>query len=173
MEDPQLSISEKLLPEFDREFSTTRKFLALVPDDKISWKPHVKSMELGRLALHIADFTERAGNVLTQASRVVTADDLAKRQGAWKTATRDSIVDRFDSHLNSAREALASTTDAAWNAPWQLEFMGRKVFDGPRGLAYRSIVVSHMIHHRAQLGLYLRLNDIAIPGSYGPSADEQ
>lgn len=168
-----MSTFETLLPEFDREFATTRKFLALVPDDKLTWKPHSKSMELGRLASHISDFSERAVNVLTQSERVVTPEELAKRKDAWKSATRESILNRFDANLGKAREALASSSDAAWNEPWKLEFMGRKAFDGPRGLAYRSVVMSHMIHHRAQLGLYLRLNDIAIPGSYGPSADEQ
>lgn len=168
-----MSISEKLLPEFDREFSNTRKFLALIPDDKIFWKPHAKSMELGRLVSHIADFTERAWQVLTQRERVVTPEELAARRDAWKTATRESILSKFDGSLDKARQALASTDDAKWDTPWTLVFNGRKVFDGPRAVAYRTIVVSHMIHHRAQLGLYLRLNDIAIPGSYGPSADEQ
>lgn len=168
-----MSISEKLLPEFDREFSSTRKFLALIPDDKISWKPHARSMELGRLASHISDFSERAFQVLTQPERNVTPDELAQRRDAWKSATRESIVGKFDGSLDKAREALASADDAIWDTPWRLVFNGRKVFDGPRGLAYRTIVVSHMIHHRAQLGLYLRLNDIAIPGCYGPSADEQ
>lgn len=168
-----MSISEKLLPEFEREFSTTRKFLALIPDEKISWKPHAKSMELGRLASHIADFTERAHQVLTQSERVVTPEELAKRKDAWKSATRESILQKFDGSLEPARKALAATTDDAWFASWQLVFNGRKVFDGARAGAYRSVVMSHMIHHRAQLGLYLRLNDIAIPGAYGPSADEQ
>lgn len=168
-----MSISEKLLPEFDKEFTTTRKFLALIPDDKISWKPHTKSMELGRLASHLSDFSERAYQVLTQPERVVTPEELAQRKDAWKSATRESIVGKFDGSLQMAHDALASTPDAKWDTPWTLVFNGRKVFDGPRGVAYRTIVVSHMIHHRAQLGLYLRLNDIAIPGSYGPSADEQ
>ncbi|HEV2465184.1 MAG TPA: DinB family protein [Acidobacteriaceae bacterium] len=168
-----MSIAEKLLPEFDREFSSTRKFLALIPDDKISWKPHAKSMELGRLASHISDFSERAYQVLTQPERVVTPEELAQRRDAWKSATRESIVSKFDGSLQKAHDALASMPDAKWDTSWKLVFSGRTVFDGPRGLAYRNIVVSHMIHHRAQLGLYLRLNDIAIPGTYGPSADEQ
>lgn len=168
-----MTTSEKLLPEFDREFATTRKFLALVPDDKLTWKPHPKSMELGRLASHISDFSERAVNVLTQSERAVTPEELARRKDAWKSAKRASILDSFDANLAKAREALAATTDDAWDASWKLEFMGRKVFDGPRAAAYRSVVLSHMIHHRAQLGLYLRLNEISIPGSYGPSADEQ
>lgn len=168
-----MSNSEKLLPEFDREFASTRKFLALVPDGKFAWKPHAKSMEMGRLALHLSDMAERAVNVLAQPSRVVTPEDLAKRKDAWKSATRDSILSRFDANLKSAREAMIATSDAAWDAPWRLEFLGRTVFDGPRWAAYRSIVMSHQIHHRAQLGVYLRLNDIAIPGVFGPSADEQ
>jgi uncharacterized damage-inducible protein DinB len=167
-----MSMSEILLPEFDREFATTRKFLALVPDDKSAWKPHAKSMEMGRLASHTADMAERAEQVLTTSVRSVTAEEVAKRKDAWVGRTREAILEKFDADLKAAREALAATSDAAWNEPWKLEFMGRAVFNGPRGVAFRSIVMSHMIHHRAQLGLYLRLNDIAIPGTYGPSADE-
>ena len=167
-----MSMSEMLLGEFDREFATTRKFLALVPDDKSGWKPHAKSMEMGRLASHLADMAERAAQVLTTSGRTVTAEDLAKRKDAWKSVTRDGLLENFDVNVKRAREALATTGDAAWNEPWKLEFMGREVFHGPRAQAFRMIVMSHMIHHRAQLGLYLRLNDIAIPGTYGPSADE-
>ena len=167
-----MSMSEMLLGEFDREFATTRKFLALVPDDKSAWKPHPKSMEMGRLALHLADMAERAGQVLTTSVRAVSAEDLAKRKDAWKGKTREQILEKFDADLKSAREALAATSDQAWNEPWNLVFMGREIFNGPRAVAFRSIVLSHMIHHRAQLGLYLRLNEIAIPGTYGPSADE-
>lgn len=167
-----MSMSEMLLGEFDREFATTRKFLALAPDDKTAWKPHAKSMEMGKLASHIADMAERAGQVLTTNVYAVTPEDLAKRRSAWVGKTHAEILEKFDADLKAAREALAATSDAAWNELWKLVFMGREVFCGPRAVAFRTIVMSHMIHHRAQLGLYLRLNEIAIPGTYGPSADE-
>ncbi|HTW46133.1 MAG TPA: DinB family protein [Acidobacteriaceae bacterium] len=167
-----MSISETLLPEFDKEFASTRKIQALVPDDRLAWKPHAKSMEMGRLGWHITGLTGRAVDVLTTGVRTVTAEDVAKRKDAWVGKTRGMILEQFDADLKAAREALASTSDAAWGEPWKLVFIGRAVFDGPRATAYRNMVISHMIHHRAQLGLYLRLNDIAIPGVYGPSADE-
>lgn len=167
-----MTISETLLPEFDREFATTRKFLALVPNDRLAWKPHAKSMEMGRLAWHIMGLTERAVDVLKTSVRTVTQEDMAKRKDAWVGKTREKILERLDADLKVAREALTATSDAAWNEPWKLVFNGRAVFEGPRAAAFRGIIMSHMIHHRAQLGLYLRLNDIAIPGTYGPSADE-
>ena len=167
-----MSMSEMLLGEIDREFPTTRKFLALVPDDKSGWKPHAKSMEMGRLASHLADMAERAGQVLATSARTVTAEEVAMRKDAWKNMTREATLEKFDTNLKAAREALAASDDSAWSEPWKLEFMGREVFNGQRAIAFRSIVMSHMIHHRAQLGLYLRMNDIAIPGTYGPSADE-
>lgn len=167
-----MSIAERLLPEFDREFATTRKFLALVPDDKLGWKPHAKSMELGRLAWHISDFPGYALGVASQPGFSVKLEDLPKRRSAWVNKTREAILARFDADLKAGREVLAAVPDAAWDEPWKLEFGGQAVFDNARNVAYRTVVMNHMIHHRAQLGLYLRLNEIPIPGTYGPSADE-
>lgn len=167
-----MSISEKLLPEFDREFATARKFLALVPDDKLGWKPHTKSMELGRLAWHVSDFPGYGLGVTSQPGFSVKSEDLPKRRSAWVGKNRAAILDRFDTDLKAAREALQNVPDSAWDDNWKLEFGGQTVFNDARRTAYRNIVINHMIHHRAQLGLYLRLNDIPIPGTYGPSADE-
>lgn len=167
-----MSIAEKLLPEFDREYATTRKFLALVPDDKLAWKPHAKSMELGRLAWHVSDFPGYALGVTSQPGFSVKAEDIPKRRGAWVGKNRAAILDRFDADLKAAREALQAVPDSAWDQHWKMEFAGNTVFDDARRTAFRMVVMNHMIHHRAQLGLYLRLNDIPIPGTYGPSADE-
>lgn len=167
-----MNISEKLLPEFDREFASTRKFLALVPDDKLGWKPHAKSMELGRLAWHLSDFPGYALSVASKPGLSFNLEDMPKRRGAWVGKTREAILERFDTDLKAAREALLATPDAAWDERWTMEFGGRMVIDDARLAVYRIMAMSHMIHHRAQLGLYLRLNEIAIPGTYGPSADE-
>jgi uncharacterized damage-inducible protein DinB len=167
-----MSIAENLLPEFDREFAGTRKFLALVPDDRLAWKAHAKSMEMGRLAWHLSDLTERVVDVLTKSSRTVTAEDLMKRKDAWKGKTHEMILERFDTNLKVGRETLAGMSDSAWDDRWQLVFNGRLLIDDRRSGVYRSVIISHQVHHRAQLGLYLRLNEIAIPGVYGPSADE-
>lgn len=167
-----MSIAETLLPEFDREFATTRKFLALVPDDKLGWKPHAKSMELGRLAWHLSDFPGYALSVATKPGLSFSLEDMPKRRGAWVGKTREAILERFDADLKAAREALLATPDAAWSERWTMEFGGRTVIDDAKLAVYRMLAMNHMIHHRAQLGLYLRLNEIAIPGTYGPSADE-
>jgi len=167
-----MSFAKKLLPEFDREYATTRKFLALVPDDKLGWKPHAKSMELGRLAWHVSDFPGYALSVASTLGFSVRLEDLPKRRSAWVGKTCEAILERFDTDLKAAREVLAAVPDAAWDEHWKLEFGGQAVFDDPRRTAFRTVVMNHMIHHRAQLGLYLRLNDIPIPGTYGPSADE-
>jgi uncharacterized damage-inducible protein DinB len=167
-----MSIPEKLLPEFDREFETTRKFLALVPDDKLGWKPHAKSMDLGRLAWHISDFPVYALSVTSKPKLSFKTEDMPKRRSAWVGKSRAGILERFDTDLKQGREALLAVPDAAWGDRWQMEFDGRVVIDDARSAVYRDLVMSHQIHHRAQLGLYLRLNEIPIPGVYGPSADE-
>lgn len=167
-----MSIAEKLLPQFDREFSNTRKFLALVPDDRLAWKPHEKSMELGRLAWHLSDFPEWTVNALERDGLNFSLEELPKMRREWVGKTRAAMLQRFDADLKRAREAVIAIGDSGWAEPWQLKVGGRVAIDETRGGVYRNMVISHQVHHRAQLGLYLRLNDIAIPGVYGPSADE-
>jgi|SRR5271154_4961222 len=166
------TIAESLLPEFDTEYGNTRKFLALVPDDKLTWKPHEKSMELGRLAWHLSDFPSWCTDTLTKDVLVFGDEDGAKMMGAWQGKTREQILARFDADLATARAAVASVSDEAMAVNWKMEWNGQPIIDEPRGDVYRKWVVNHMVHHRAQLGLYLRLLDIPIPGCYGPSADE-
>lgn len=167
-----MNISEKFLPEFDEEFATTRKFLELVPDDKLTWKPHEKSMELGRLAWHIADFPEWCRDTFKQDFLRMTEEDGATAMDGWKSKTRADMLARFDRDLPEARAMLAKASDADMAHPWKMEWAGQVVIDSPREQVLRKWVLNHLIHHRAQLGVYLRLNDIAVPGSYGPSADE-
>ncbi|HZD50356.1 MAG TPA: DinB family protein [Silvibacterium sp.] len=166
------TIAESFLPEFDAEFANTRKFLALVPDDKPTWKPHDKSMELGRLAWHVSDFPSWCRDTLIKDALVFKSSDGEEMKKAWHGKTRADMLARFDADLLEARAALAATTDDAWAGHWKFEWDGVPFIDEPRIYVYRKWVVNHMIHHRAQLGVYLRLNDIAIPGCYGPSADE-
>jgi len=166
------TLAEKLLPEFDTEYSNTRKFLALVPDDKLTWKPHEKSMELGRLAWHVSDFPSWCAETINKDKLTLTDADSAKMMGAWKGKTRDQILARFDADLESARAALAAASDEALARNWKMEWNGQTIIDEPRSDVYRKVVMNHMIHHRAQLGVYFRLNGIPIPGCYGSSADE-
>ncbi|HEX3685103.1 MAG TPA: DinB family protein [Bryobacteraceae bacterium] len=167
-----MTIARKLLPEFDEEFATTRKFLALVPDDKLTWKPHEKSMELGRLAWHISDFPEWCRETINQDTLSMTPEDGAKAAHEWEGKKRADMLARFDRDLPEARAALANAGDDALARPWKMEWAGQTIIDSPREEVLRKWALNHMIHHRAQLGVYLRLNNIPIPGSYGPSADE-
>lgn len=167
-----MSMTSRFTPEFEFEFANTRKILELVPDDNLGWKPHEKSMELGRLAWHVGDFPGWCRDALSKPGMSITAEDAEKYQGAWKGKTRADILARFDKEMEEARAAMASTDDEAWMANWKMEWMGNAVVDMPRVGVYRSMVMNHMIHHRAQLGVYFRLLNIPIPGLYGPSADD-
>jgi len=168
-----MSLAASLLPEFDYEFSNTRKLLERLPDDHLSWKPHVKSMELGRLAWHVADFPEWCRDTMKLPGMSVTAEDAPKYMNLWQGKKREDILARFDHDLPEARQALAATSDEEMGRNWKMEWMGQTVVDMPRIAVYRSMVMNHMIHHRAQLGVYLRMLNIPIPGLYGPSADEK
>ncbi len=167
-----MSLAATLLPEFDHEFANTRKLLERVPNDHLSWKPHEKSMELGRLAWHVADFPSWCNDAMSKPGLSMTAEDGAKYADEWKGKTREEIVTRFDRDLPVAKAALSGTSDEAMMKNWKMEWMGQTVIDMPRIAVYRSMVMNHMVHHRAQLGVYLRMLNIPLPGCYGPSADE-
>lgn len=160
-------ISEALLPEFDQEVAITKKTLDRVPL-KPDFTPHAKSMPLAKLAAHVA---ELAGFGLT----VLETDQLDFSSGSYKPLEFESgaqLVKVFDEGAAKVREALAKTSDEAWGANWKLTYEGHPIFQGSRFLAYRSMFLNHLVHHRAQLGVYLRLNDVPVPKTYGPSADE-
>ncbi len=163
-----MPISELLLPEFDEEIKKTRTMLERVPEDKKDFAPHPRSMPLNRLAPHVA---ELAGFGLT----VLTTPELDFSQGSYKPLPFESVaqlVSVLDEGAAKVRAALASTPDAAWTQPWKLSFGGKPIFSGSRFLAYRQMFLNHLVHHRAQLGVYLRLNDKPVPATYGPSADD-
>jgi len=166
-----MPISEMLLPEFDQEMANTRKLLACVPDDKLSYKPHEKSMVLGRLAGHIAELP-------SWASHTIDLDelDITPKPGegfkAYSAPSQEDLLKTFDKNAAAARKAIAGASDEHMAKIWKLIFQGRAVIEMPRAAVLRSVVMNHLIHHRAQLGVYLRLNDVAIPGMYGPSADD-
>ena len=166
------TIAEQLLPEFDMEYGNTRKFIALVPDDKVTWKPHEKSMELGRLAWHLSDFPSWCRDTLKKDTLSFTDADAGKMMGEWKDKTHEQMLARFDGDLKEARAALANASDEAMAAHWKMEWNGAAFIDEPRIDVYRKWVINHMVHHRAQLGVYLRLLGVPIPGCYGASADE-
>lgn len=161
-----MTISEILLPEFDQEMTNTRAILECVPEDKFAWKPHEKSMTMGRLASHVAEMPQWAVFTINQDTLELTPDTKP-----FSAATKHELMDAFSDNISAARAAIAGATDEKLAKAWTLIYGGKTVLSMPRAAILRTMVMSHIIHHRAQLGVYLRLNDIPIPGMYGPSAD--
>lgn len=162
-----MALKDGLMAEYDHEMGTTRKLLDRLPDDRLSWKPHEKSMTLGGLATHLANLPVWGDQILNQASF-----DLADAPpNLTPKASRAEVLAHFDERVKATR-AWLDKTDAELVAPWTLKRGGQQVFTMPRVAAFRSFVLSHSIHHRGQLSVYLRLNEVAVPAIYGPSADE-
>jgi uncharacterized damage-inducible protein DinB len=164
-----MAIKDGLLAEFDHEMGTTRKLLDRVPDDpaRLSWKPHPKSMSLGGICTHLANLPHWGVTILSDASfDVATAPPSIDEQ-----RSRADIVALFEDAARKAR-AVLDKTDAEFLAPWSLRRGGQEMFTMPRVSAFRTFVLYHSVHHRGQLSVYLRLNDIPVPSIYGPSADE-
>lgn len=162
-----MSISELLLPEFDEEMKKTRITLERVPT-KPDFAPHPKSMPLGKLAPHVAQL---AGFGLS----ILTTPRVDFSTGSYKALPLESaaqLVSALDEGAAKVRKALAETPDDAWRENWQLLLQGKPIFNGSRFLAYRQMFLNHIVHHRAQLGVYLRLNGQPVPATYGPSADD-
>jgi uncharacterized damage-inducible protein DinB len=164
-----MPISELLLPEFDQEMQTTRTMLERVPFDKKDFVPHPKSMPLGGLAPHVAELVGFGATVLTTPELDFSAGSARTRPPFEQTG----LLKIFDDNVAKARAALSNLQDDAWTLPWKLSFQGKPIFSGSRFLAYRTMFLNHLVHHRAQLGVYLRLNDKPLPASYGPSADDR
>ena len=165
-----MSIAESLLPEFDREMGLTRRLLERVPDGQFAWKPHEKSMTLGRLAEHLAELPGWA--------RVSINDDgidmsVSRPPDYVPPATRAAVLAMFDKNVTESRTALTGRTDAELMAPWTLKAQGKEIFTMPKAIVLRGFVMNHIIHHRGQMTVYLRLQDVPLPSIYGPSADEQ
>jgi uncharacterized damage-inducible protein DinB len=164
------SIAQALLPEFDHEAAVTRTVLERVPEAQAGWRPHPKSMTLGELAIHLASIP--AWGVLTLRERQFDLSPPgapAYTPPAWQSLAQTLAV--FDEKIGKTRAALVAVTDLELAQPWTLKKGGDKVFTAPRGSVLRSFVLNHSVHHRAQLGLYLRMLDVPVPAMYGPTAD--
>jgi uncharacterized damage-inducible protein DinB len=166
-----MAIKDALLPEFDHEMATTRRLLERLPEAEFAWKPHDRSMALGQLAGHIANLPQWC--TATLASTVFDLDALPVDARPQLPASRAAVLEEFDGKVAAARNQLTSTTDAEFMTPWTLKKGGQEVFTLPRISAIRSFVMNHLIHHRGQLSVYLRLKDVPLPSIYGPTADEQ
>jgi uncharacterized damage-inducible protein DinB len=166
-----MSLSEMLLPEFDQEMANTRKTLERVPDDKLDWKPHEKSTTFRGLATHLANLPTWAIHTINLESIDLNPVGAPPMRMTPVNSSAEAL-ETFDQNLNAAREAIAGASDEHLLKPWSLLNGGQTVLTLPRVGVLRGFVMNHNIHHRAQLGVYLRLNDIPVPSIYGPSADE-
>jgi uncharacterized damage-inducible protein DinB len=163
-----MAISELLLSEFDEEMKKTRATLERVPEDKKDFTPHPKSMTLKRLAPHVAELPDFGLSILT-------TPELDFGKGNYKPLPFESaaqLVRALEEGAAKMRAVLQKMPDEAWTESWKLSFGGKPVFSGSRFLAYRQMFLNHLVHHRAQLGVYLRLTDKPVPATYGPSADD-
>jgi len=166
-----MTTAEILLQDYDIEMAMTRRILERVPEDNPDYKCHEKSMPLGKLTMHVATLPVFGKTILTTPNM-----DMKDPKTSWPDMTfrnRDIALATFDAAAADARAALVASSDADLAANWKFSVGDHVISNGPRSLAFKHMYFNHLIHHRAQLGVYLRLNDVAVPGVYGPSADEQ
>jgi len=166
-----MALRDAILPEFDHEMGTTRKVLERVPEGKPDWKPHDRSMTLARLAGHLAELPSMAVMTFQGNSFDFRAPGAPPRQPTVMTS-RGQLLDVFDKNVAAARAAMAKASDEDLQQTWTLQSGGETIFSMPRIAVLRSMVLNHVIHHRGQLSVYLRMNDAKVPSIYGPSADE-
>lgn len=164
-----MDIQKELMAEYDREAATTRKLLEAIPENAdFAWKPHDKSMALGRLAAHVSDTTgDWALHTLTT-DRMDWTPDMTPKD----PPTKKELLERFEKQVAEVKPALGSMTPEKWDSNWKFVAGDQAWIDDTKYGVWRTWVVNHMVHHRAQLGVYIRLLGAKLPGSYGPSADE-
>jgi uncharacterized damage-inducible protein DinB len=162
-----MPLVDSLLPEFDHEMIVTRKVLERVPEDRLTWKPHEKSYSLGQLAQHVATVPMWGAVTITQSEL-----DMTGGQAPSQIESRSALLATFDANVAGTRAALAGKTDAELMAPWTLKAGDKTLFTMPKASVWRSFMMSHLIHHRGQLSVYLRMQNVPLPSIYGPSADE-
>jgi uncharacterized damage-inducible protein DinB len=165
-----MALKDGILPEFDHEMGTTRRLLERVPEGDFGWTPHERSFPLGHLAGHLANIPRWVGVTLDGTSFDVAEDTEAARPKPPGSASE--LLETFDTNVKKARAKIDEQIDAAFFAPWTLKNGGAEVFTMPKLAVLRSFVMNHMIHHRGQLSVYLRLRNVPLPPIYGPTADE-
>jgi uncharacterized damage-inducible protein DinB len=163
-----MAVKDALLPEFDHEMGTTRRVLERVPQADLAWKPHAKSYSLGQLASHLAHIPTWVD--VTFDASVFDIATIDARPG--QPAEIASVLTTFDANVKKARARIAEQPDPAFFATWTLKKEGLEVFTMPKVAVLRSFVMNHLIHHRGQMSVYLRLRDVPLPAIYGPTADE-
>ena len=166
-----MSIAQAILPEFEHEMAGTRKTLERVPEDKLDWKAHDKSNTIGWNAAHLANIPSWVVFTLKQDSLDINPPGGEPYRTPPATS-REVVLKNFDQNVAEAKQAIAATDDAEFMKPWSLLSGGQTIMTMPKIAVIRGFVINHIIHHRAILTVYLRLNDVAVPGLYGPSGDE-
>ena len=164
-----MPLVDGLLPEFDKEMGTTRRMLAVVPFTNPDWKPHAKSKSMRELSSHITGVV-RMGNFVLTAAELEISPTFVRLPDC---NTQEELLARFDELVTTARGNLSGRADAEFMAPWTMKRDGKELFTMPKGSAWRTFCISHLVHHRGQLSVYLRLNDVPVPGAYGPTADDR
>jgi uncharacterized damage-inducible protein DinB len=164
-----MNIIDSISQELAHEASATRKALERVPEGKLAWKPHEKSMTLGQLVSHMVEIPGWAG-VTIQLSEFTMDPETYK---PWMANTRAELLAKFDSNVTEAQKAMEGVTNEHLMQPWAFIMGGEKVFEMPRVVVLRNMILNHAVHHRGQLSVYLRLLNIPVPATYGPSADEK
>jgi uncharacterized damage-inducible protein DinB len=167
-----MSFAEELLPEFDQEMGITRRVLERLPEEHFAWRPHEKSWTLAELATHVGNLASWIVHTLEREELDVAPVGQPPLRATLVTS-RAELLSAFDANVKAARAALLATDDARMRATWSLKAGGQALFTTPRRVVLRGFVMNHMVHHRAQLTVYLRLLDVPVPAVYGPSADEQ
>jgi uncharacterized damage-inducible protein DinB len=165
---PPMTLTESLRHEFEHEAQTTRRLLERLPDDKLDWQPHEKSFSARGLSSHIVECVGMTDPIFTQ-------DELNFEPATYRpyeAASVDDLLKTFDDKVEAGQRALASVTDEDMTRPWQFKIMGKVRLEKSKVDVFRDFTLSHLIHHRGQLSVYLRLLDIPVPGCYGPTADE-
>lgn len=164
-----MALADTLLPEFDQETAATRRLLTRAPEADFEWRPHDRSFTLGGLCTHLATIPHWGAQILERDGYDLVTDAVARNTA---TATVADVLETFDRHVTAARAALVAAGDAGVTAPWALSRDGTALFTQPKLGAFRTFVISHLIHHRGQLSVYLRLRNVPVPPVYGPTADE-
>jgi uncharacterized damage-inducible protein DinB len=164
-----MKMIDLLITEFEHEAQKTRKHLERLPGDKLDWRPHQKSFTTSGLASHIVECVSWTDSIF----KMDELDIDPTTYKPYRAASVADLLETFDQNVANCKQALASTADATLMQPWRFKIMGQVRLEMPKAIAFRDFTLSHMIHHRGQLSVYLRLLNVPVPGPYGPSADEQ
>lgn len=166
-----MGLSDALLPEYDQETANTHTMLSRIPEDRLDWQPHPKSMTLRGLATHLSNLPRWTVFTLEEdAFDVAPPGGEPMREEPVKSVAQ--ALSQFDENVAAARKSIERIAESDWQKPWSLLAGGNAIFTMPRAAVIRSFILNHLVHHRAQLGVYLRLCDVPVPQVYGPTADE-